>query len=92
MFDVKSGLRRADQVNDLIWGHLHTNNTDAIQMFNPKKFDLDTIAQEINLGCSPCPDITSSLFGKKQSVLFLSTVYGKINPYLNKKYDRTNIW
>lgn len=71
-------LSKEDDINDEIWQHLHFKNIDALNILDRKKFCIDNIRQEIEFGCSPCPDILSSKFGEKTSIMFISTVYGLI--------------
>jgi hypothetical protein len=49
--------------------------------------------EEIDSGCSPCPDIISDNFGHKKSVVFVSTVYGLIHSKLETSFNRnTQSW
>ncbi|EIJ78319.1 hypothetical protein PB1_12184 [Bacillus methanolicus PB1] len=77
-------------INNLIWRHLHYENLDAFEVLNPKKFGIEFIKGEINIGCSPCPDILTENFGKSISIMFVSTVYSLIHSYLQKTYQRNN--
>lgn len=81
-------LIQQDPLNDEIWQYLHTQNTDALHLLNEEQYALDLIQQEIDTGCSPCPDILSADFGNQPSVMFVSTVYGLIHKYLQKEYPR----
>jgi len=66
---------------------------DSLDILDVNKFSIDLIRQEVNSGCSPCPDILTNDFGKKTSILFVSTVYGFIFNYLKVRYNRkTENW
>ena len=81
-----------DSTNDRIWHYLQ-ESTKPLEDLCPSKFSIPKIIDEINTGCSPCPDILTGGFGKKPSVLFVSTVYGLINKYLKKNFERSeNYW
>jgi len=88
-FSPKQKLSTQDSVNDEIWKHLHSN-FDALDILDKNKFSIERIRREINVGCSPCPDILTNNFGKKSSVIFISTVYGLIYDYLQVMYNRKN--
>lgn len=92
-FPCSPDLVITDEVNDEIWQHLHLKNRNALDTFNHDKYCIKKIKEEITTGCSPCPDILTKDFGKKTSVLFISTVYGLIYKYLFKKFNReTDPW
>lgn len=79
---------REDTINDKIWGYLHNTDRNPLDVLNPKKFSISNIIDELNTGCSPCPDILTSDFGGKPSVIFISTVYGLIYKYLLRTFNR----
>jgi hypothetical protein len=79
-------LKQVDRINDKIWTKL--NRKEQLKLLDPKSFSIKNIEKEIETGCSPCPDIITKDFGAKPSILFVSTVYGLIYKYLNKKYSR----
>jgi hypothetical protein len=80
---LQNNLAEQDQVNDLIW-----KSEPRIDLLGSKNFRLADMRRERETGCSPCPDILTKDFGKKCSVMFVSTVYGKIYNRLKKRYDR----
>ena len=79
-------LKQEDVTNDRIWTKL--NSKEYLNLLDHKSFSIENIVKEIDTGCSPCPDILTKDFGVKPSILFVSTVYGLIYKYLNKKYNR----
>ena len=92
-FSSIHSLSSQDVVNDEIWQYLHSKNTNSLHILDGNKFSIEKIRQEINLGCSPCPDILTDQFGKKPSIMFISTVYGLIFDYLQVIYNReTENW
>ncbi|MHB1407445.1 MAG: hypothetical protein ACYCV0_17870 [Desulfitobacteriaceae bacterium] len=92
-FPSSHRLSSEDNVNDKIWKHLHSMDLDSLSTLDGTRFSIDLIRQEVNSGCSPCPDILTADFGKKTSVMFVSTVYGLIYNYLQVRYNRkTESW
>lgn len=82
-----------DPLNNEIWKYLHSTHTDSLSTLEQSKYSIDLMLREIQFGCSPCPDILTQDFGKKTSVMFISTVYGLIYEYLKKSYQRqTDDW
>jgi hypothetical protein len=84
--DIKLPVQ--DSTNDRIWQYLQ-ESTKPLDDLCSTKFCIPKIIDEIGTGCSPCPDILTDGFGREPSVLFVSTVYGLINKYLNKDYVRS---
>jgi len=88
--EIKLPIR--DSTNDRIWRHLQ-HSTEPLKDLDSGKFCVPKIIEEIETGCSPCPDILTEDFGTKPSVLFVSTVYGLIFKYLKKEFLRPeNSW
>lgn len=87
-FDKDKQLVQCDAINDYIWRSLNRGEANQLGLLNSKAVSFEKITKEIKTGCSPCPDIITSHFGEKPSVMFVSTVYGLINKYLNKQYNR----
>ena len=88
--DIK--LPAQDPVNEQIWQHLQ-NSTTPLEDLCPSKFCVQKIKDEIKTGCSPCPDILTGDFGRKPSVLFVSTVYGLVFKYIKKEFVHSdNHW
>jgi hypothetical protein len=82
-----------DAVNEKIWRYLHDGDLTPLDDLNTSRLGLGVIKQEIESGCSPCPDVLTAGFGTRPSVLFVATVYGLIHEYLGQTFDRrTTSW
>ncbi len=81
-------LVKIDKINDEIWQKKPEDIEKSLRHLNENKFGIGCIREEINKGCSPCPDILTENFGRNPSVLFVSTVYGHIHRNINREFNR----